>query len=177
MKISGFLYTVILTATVFAAFITSIANIIISIINSYRLKQIEVQKKINEIDKYRYSRLYELIINWHKYDSEIKGETVSKMASYRLVHLFLDDLGRYEIVKPLLDECYTEKLEPLKIKCENLLKDLIDVTAPESSCTKNPEIIKEKYFFNGKEFSKLLKNSINDQLESLLRKNNLESSF
>ena len=73
MEISGFLYTVILTATVFAAFITSIANIIISLINSYRLKQIESQKKINEIDKYRYSRLYELIINWHKYDSEIKG--------------------------------------------------------------------------------------------------------
>lgn len=53
MKISDFLYTVILTATVFAAFITSIANIIISLINSYRLKQIEAQKKINEIDKYR----------------------------------------------------------------------------------------------------------------------------
>ena len=88
MKISDFLYTVILTATVFTAFITSIANIIISLINSYRLKQIEAQKKINEIDKYRYSRLYELIVNWHKYDSEIKGETVSEMASYILVHQF-----------------------------------------------------------------------------------------
>ena len=96
--------------------------------------------------------MYELIINWHKYDSEIKGETVSKMASCRLINLFLDDLGRYEIAKPLLDECYTEKLESLKIKCENLLKDLIDVTAPESSCTKNPELIKEKYFLMGRNF-------------------------
>ena len=173
MKISDFLYTVILTATVFAAFITSIANIIISLINSYRLKQIEAQKKINEIDKYRYSRLYELIVNWHKYDSEIKGKTVSEMASYKLVNQFLDDLGRYEIAKPLLDECYTEDLEPLKIKCENLLKDLIDLTALESSCTENSEMIKENYFFNGEEFSKLLKNTINNQLESLLRKNNL----
>lgn len=39
-----FLYTVILTTTVFAALITSIANIIISLINSYRLKHIEEQK-------------------------------------------------------------------------------------------------------------------------------------
>ena len=173
MKISDFLYNVILTATVFAAFITSIANIIISLINSYRLKQIEAQKNINEIDKYRYSRLYELIVNWHKYDSEIKGKTDSEMASYRLLHLFLDDLGRYEIAKPLLDECYTEELEPLKTKCENLLKELIDLTTSESSCIENAEIIKENYFFDGEKFSKLLKNSINNQLESLLRKNNL----
>ena len=85
----------------------------------------------------------------------------------------MDDLGRYEIAKPLLDECYTEDLEPLKIKCENLLKELIDLTTSESSCTENAEIIKENYFFDGEEFSKLLKNTINNQLESLLRKNNL----
>ena len=53
MEKKDFLYTVILTTTVFAALITSIANIIISLINSYRLKHIEEQKKLNEIDKYR----------------------------------------------------------------------------------------------------------------------------
>ena len=50
MEKKDFLYTVILTTTVFAALITSIANIIISLINSYRLKHIEEQKKLNEIE-------------------------------------------------------------------------------------------------------------------------------
>ena len=61
MEKKDFLYTVILTTTVFAALITSIANIIISLINSYRLKHIEEQKKLNEIDKYRYSRHYQAL--------------------------------------------------------------------------------------------------------------------
>ena len=114
MEKKDFLYTVILTTTVFAALITSIANIIISLINSYRLKHIEEQKKLNEIDKYRYSRLHEILINWHKYDSEIKGETDSEIAFYRLLNQFMDDLGRYEIAKPLLDAGYTEELENKK---------------------------------------------------------------
>ena len=117
MEKKDFLYTVILTTTVFAALITSIANIIISLINSYRLKHIEEQKKLNEIDKYRYSRLHEILINWHKYDSEIKGETDSEIAFYRLLNQFMDDLGRYEIAKPLLDAGYTEELENKKIEC------------------------------------------------------------
>ena len=115
MEKKDFLYTVILTTTVFAALITSIANIIISLINSYRLKHIEEQKKLNEIDKYRYSRLHEILINWHKYDSEIKGETDSEIAFYRLLNQFMDDLGRYEIAKPIIDAGYTEELENKKI--------------------------------------------------------------
>ena len=69
MELNEFFTTVILTAAVFAALVTSIANIIISLMNNWRLKKIEKQKQMNEIDKYRYSRLYELILNWHKYDS------------------------------------------------------------------------------------------------------------
>lgn len=163
----------ILTTTVFAALITSIANIIISLINSYRLKHIEEQKKLNEIDKYRYSRLHEILINWHKYDSEIKGETDSEIAFYRLLNQFMDDLGRYEIAKPLLDAGYTEELENKKIECENLLNNLVEAEAPDGTHTKDFPIIREKYFASGQEFSKLLKNAINSQLESLLRKSNI----
>ena len=173
MEKKNFLYTVILTTTVFAALITSIANIIISLINSYRLKHIEEQKKLNEIDKYRYSRLHEILINWHKYDSEIKGETDSEIAFYRLLNQFMDDLGRYEIAKPLLDAGYTEELENKKIECENLLNNLVEAEAPDGTHTKDFPIIREKYFASGQEFSKLLKNAINSQLESLLRKSNI----
>ena len=57
MELNEFFTTVILTAAVFAALVTSIANIIISLMNNWRLKKIEKQKQMNEIDKYRYSRL------------------------------------------------------------------------------------------------------------------------
>ena len=173
MEMKDFFTAEILTATVFAALITSIANIVISLINSYRLKHIEDKKKINEIDKYRYSRLYELIINWHKYDSELKGETAGEIAFYRLLNLFMDDSGRYVIAKPLLDKCYIENLENKKTECENLLNDLIKAEAPDGTHTKDFPIIKEKYFAGGSEFSELLKNAINSQLEALLRKSNL----
>lgn len=173
MEMKVFFNTVILTAAVFAALITSIANVIISLINNHRLKKIEDQKKINEIDKYRYSRLYELIINWHKYDSEVKGETASEIAFYKLINLFMDDSGRYEIAKPLFDKYYIENLENKKIECEELLRSLIEAEVPDGTHTKDFQIIKEKYFASGKEFSELLKNAINSQLESLLRKSDI----
>ena len=172
METKNFLYTVVLTTTVFAAFITAITNIIISLMNSYRLKHIEIQKKINEIDKYRYCRLYELVANWHKYDSEIKEKSVDKIAFYKLFNLFMDDLGRYEIAKPLLDKCYIDKLEKQKIECQYLLNDLIEAETPDGTHSKDFPIIKEKYFASGMEFSELLKNAINNQLESLLIKSN-----
>ena len=110
-----FLNTVLLTTAVFAAFITSLANVVISLINNHKLKKLEDKKQMNEIDKYRYSMLYELVINWHKYDSKIEGTTVSEIAFYKLINLFMDDSGRYEIAKPLLDECYIRELENKKV--------------------------------------------------------------
>lgn len=41
---NAFFDTVVLTAVVFAAFVTSTANIVISLINNNRLKKIEKQK-------------------------------------------------------------------------------------------------------------------------------------
>ena len=59
-----FWHSIVLTAGVFAALITSVANIVISIFNNSRLKTIEKNKQMTEIEKYRYSRLYEQILNW-----------------------------------------------------------------------------------------------------------------
>lgn len=172
MDAKTFFNTVILTAAVFAALITSIANIIISLVNNHRLKKIENKKQMNEIDKYRYSRLYELILNWHKYDSEVKGETAAEIAFYKLLNLFMDDLGRYEMAKPLLDGCYIEKLENKKIECEKLLDDLVKAEALDGTHSEDFPIIKERYFKSGADFSKMLKQVINTQLEVLLGKSN-----
>lgn len=172
MSMSTFVNTVILTTAVFAALITSIANIIISLINNHRLKSIEKQKQMNEIDKYRYSRLYELVLNWHNYDSDQRGETASEIAFYRLLNLFMDDSGRYEIAKPLLDKCFIEELEAKKVECEELLHALVEAEAPDGTHSKEFPTIKQQYFESGSEFSKMLKETINSQLELLLRKSN-----
>lgn len=173
MEMNDFFSNVILTATVFAALTTSVANVIISLINNHRLKIIEAKKRTNEIDKYRYGRLYELVLNWHRYDSPVKGKTASKIAFYKLLNLFLDDSGRYEIAKPFLDKCYIENLENKKTECTKLLDELVDAEAPDGTHTKDFQIIKEKYFANGMQFSEMLKNAINSQLESLLERNEI----
>ena len=64
-------------------------------------------------------------------------------------------------------------MENKKIECENLLNNLVEAEAPDGTHTKDFPIIREKYFASGQEFSKLLKNAINSQLESLLRKSNI----
>ncbi len=167
---NNILTSVVFTAAVFAALVTSIANIIISLINGQRLKNIEMQKQLNEIDKYRYSRLYELVLNWHQYDSDTKEETASEIAFYKLLNLFLDDSGRYDIAKPLLDESYVENLEIQKVKCEEMLNVLIEEETQDGTHTKQFPIIRQEYFSLGEQFSKMLKEAINSQLEELLRK-------
>ncbi len=170
MKPNEIINTVILTATVFAALITSIVNIIISLMNNHRLKKIEKQKQMNEIDKYRYSRLYELILNWHKYDSSKTGETAEEIAFYRLLNLFMDDSGRYEIARPLLDECYKKDLDVKKIEGEKLLSELVSAEAPDGTHSDEFSTIKQRYFDIAKEFNEMLKAAINSQLEELLGK-------
>lgn len=130
----------------------------------------EERKQIDEIDKYRYSRLYELVINWHKYDSKVEGTTAEEITFYRLLNLFMDDSGRYEIAKPLLDKDYIEHLESKKGECKKLLEDLVEAELPSGTHTEDFQSIKEKYFKGAEEFSELLKSAINSQLESLLRK-------
>lgn len=170
--LNSFLNTVILTAGVFAAIVTSVTNIIISLINNHRLKSIESQKQLTEIDKYRYRKLYELILNWHNYDSPNQGKTANQIAFYKQLNLFLDDKGRYEIAKPLLDECYITSLDLLKEKCEKLLLDLIHVENADGTHSEEFPTIKQAYFDGGIEFSKILKKSINSQLGVLLGKSN-----
>lgn len=170
MDAPTFINTVILTAAVFAALISSIANIVISLINNHRLKSIEKEKRLNDIDKYRYSRLYDLVVRWHEYDSEYTGQTASEIAHNRLVNMFLDDTGRYDLAKPLLDKSYIEDLEKKKEDGNKLLEQLVSALTSNNSRSEDISNIKERYFDAGKEFSASLKSAINDQLATLLQK-------
>ena len=130
-------------------------------------------EQMNEIHKYRYSRIYELILNWHKYDSASKGDTAGEIAFNKLLNLFMDDLGRYKILKPLLDECYKRELDVKKIEGEKLLNDLIGAETPDGTHSKEFPTIKQRYFNVAIEFDEMLKSIINIQLEELLRKASL----
>lgn len=46
-----------------------------------RIKIIEQQKNMTEIERYRYVHLYEILLNWHNYDSDIEGETPEEIDS------------------------------------------------------------------------------------------------
>lgn len=170
MSSNTFFNTIVLTTAVFAALISSIANIIISLLNNYRIKKIEKQKQINEFDKYRYSRLYELLLNWNNYDTATKGETAEEIAFYRLLNLFMDDCKRYMLVKPLLDQCYREPLETKKTEGEQLLNALIRAETPDGTHLVEFSTIRVQYFDAGERFSELLKSTINNQLDVLLQK-------
>lgn len=169
MGVKEIISQVILTAIVFAAFVTSIANMIISLMNNHRLKKLEKQKVMNAIDKYRYSRLYELVLNWHNYDSPHKGENAGEIACNRLINLFLDDVGRYELAKPLLDECYKKEIEEIISKGEEVLHDLIE-KEEAGNRTKEFLDVQQKYFDAGKDLDHKLKEAINVQLDKLLFK-------
>lgn len=164
---------VIISSAVFAALITSITNMIISLLNNRRLKIIEKQKKSGEIDKYRYSRLYEMLLNWHQYTSEFKGESTEETAVRRLANEFLDNAGRYDIVRPLLDKQYIMELDEIRKKGNALANELVRFGQDKEEKSKEENMddyqeIKMRYFKIGIEFADKLKKVINEQLEELL---------
>lgn len=165
----SFFNTVVLTSVVFAACVTSVFNMAISIMNNHRLKKIEKQRSMREIDKYRYCKLYELILNWNKYDAPQKGKTAEEIAFYRMVNLFIDDSYRYEIAKPLLDKYYVKELEIMKLEGNKSLNSFIETEAPDGTHSEDYFDIKQKYFDISINFSEKLKASINRQLEELIR--------
>lgn len=160
----------LLTATVFASIISSIISIIIAIINNIHVKRIERSKYHDEINKYRYSRLYELILNWHSYGTPIesKGKTPGQIASDRLLNLFLDNRGRYIIARPLLDKQYLQKLDDLELECNELLIQLIHNEDASGHHTPEFSVIMDSYHKSSGVFDTLLRNTINEQLEELL---------
>jgi tRNA A37 N6-isopentenylltransferase MiaA len=74
MDLNTFINSSLLSAAVCAAAIAAITNLIVSINNNIRLNNLERIKKMNEIDKYRYSRLYELLMDFYKSFNSIQVE-------------------------------------------------------------------------------------------------------
>lgn len=164
---NSLLTTVIFTSTVFAALLTSLMNLFISLINNRRLNVIETQKKINEIDKYRYSRLYEVMLNWHNYDFKIEGNDLDETILLRLMMNFIDDSQRYDFIRPLLDQKFIDLLDEKKEKGYSLLYELYIIRTTDNH-RKDFMAIKEEYLHNSTEFRNQLIECITQQLNLLL---------
>lgn len=167
---------IILSSAVFAALISSLTNVIISLINNKRLSIIEKQRKQSDIDRYRYIHLYEMLVNWNEYDTikmpnvnyendneEEYMEYIRKCREY-ILNVFVDDKNRYEIIKPLLNEEYKKELDVLKEDGENYLLKI----AYSEDIDEHSALEKEYAKITGK-FSNKLKGVINQQLRDLLK--------
>lgn len=143
---------------------------IISYLNSNKRSKMSEGKPMDLTDKYRYDKLCEIVMNWDKFDSTADGSTNEEAAFHKLLNLFPDDSNRYAMVKPLLDEHYIENLENQKKECENLFDALAKAETAEGLPAKAFLSILERYIESGKEFSTLLKSTVNNQMGALLRK-------
>ena len=156
---------IIVTPCVIAALITSIFNIVISKMNNNHLKKAENDRRISEMDKYRYTRLCDMLANWHNYSSKPNKDEI---ANFVLINGFLDDSGRYEIVRPLLDKDYLKKLDEKKMYGNDLLGKLVENETPDGQHTKEFSAIKKEYIENSREFSNILRDAINMTIEKLM---------
>ena len=100
------------------------------------------------------------------YDTKCIEENV---AFNKLLNLFMDDSGRYRLARPLLDKKYTTSLDTKKVECEQWLNSLVNAELPDGTHTSDFKKIKDIYFDKSIEFSNMLINAINDQLEYLLK--------
>lgn len=160
--------SVIFNASVLAAAIASIFNFIVASVNNRRLKKIEESKKLTSIQQYRYTNLYELIKHWHEYDSKFEEDTVGKMAANRLMNMGLDNIGRYEIAKPLIHPQYTPALDDMVETINSSLKKLIAQETSDGKRLEKFDIAFDEYTQISMEFEKALKHAINKQLKEFL---------
>lgn len=167
---------ILFTSAVIASFVTSVANIIIAIINNHRLKLIEKEKQKNVLTAYRYKCLHEMLLKWQEYDTpvEMEGKELSQIAEERIHNSFLDNSRKFQIISPLMDQKYKENIEKINEKGKNLLSELIDI---EKKLGKNSseelrleyERLFVIYMEVASNYTTELEKTINLQLEELLK--------
>ena len=144
--------------------------VIAAVISAFMQLMVFSKSKKKEVNAYRYSRLYDLIASWYKFDSNVDGDTAEQIAVKKNIVQFLDDTRRYELAKPLLDECYTFELDKKHQECDKLLYVLMNAEKYMQTDYDSYLNIREQYFRSGGEFSDLLKLNINKQIIKLLSK-------
>ena len=160
--------TVVINATLIAAVFGAITNFIIALINNHRLRAIEKEKKMSEIQKYRYTNLFELVKQWNQYETENKGETAGQIAINRLINIPMDSIERYNIAKPLINPKHIDKLDEQAKKIHELLGKVVVLETEDGKKLDGFHEMLKLYSDYGFAFSDKLKKIIYDQLKELL---------
>jgi hypothetical protein len=167
---SNTILPVIISVGVVAAAIAAIANVIVALMNNKRLKGIEKDKKMTEIQKYRYTQLYEIIKHWYDFDTDIDvaEKSEGEIASIRLMHKPLDHKGRWDIVKPLLNPKFTNGIDDMVEKVDELLLKFVKLSKEKEEKEEIVDNARWDYSSCGEKFGKMIRNAINNQLQELL---------
>lgn len=160
--------TIVISTSVITAALAAIVNVIIALMNNRKLKIIENTKKMTEIQKYRYTNLFELIKGWHSYDSIYSGETSEQIIANRLLNAPLDDIGRFNIARPLLNPRYINELDEIANEVNLLMAELLKYETFDGKHFDGFDEAHQNYMKCGTRFEKALKIAVNEQLKELL---------
>lgn len=179
MDINGSAITILLTSAVIASLVTSVANIILAIFNNNRLKSIEKETRMNELITYRYTHLFDMLLKWKEYDTpfETRDKNPSQIATDRIFNSFFDSHRRFEIISPLVDECYKKDINNLNDQGEQLLNELFKIESAlenESSAELKEEHSKlfNKFIDIAMKYTTEIEKVVHLQLEQLWKKSN-----
>ena len=168
-------FVVLLTSAVIGAFITSITNIIISFINSHKLKSIENIKRNHEIEAYRYKELYKILSNWTELNNSfiVENKSVSQIASERLIDIFISDHRKYEMMEPLLSEKYKNDLIKKYEEVNAYLIEVIDLEnisdySSNMEAKEKHKLLFSKFKCSAADYDNHLLNVLSSQLSELL---------
>ena len=167
---------ILISSAVIAAVIASFSNLIISIINSNKIKKQEIIKRNHAIETYRYTKLYEVLEKWVELndDFQTKGKTLAQIAADRIINGFLNDHRKHEMIKPLISDKYKKQLDDQYNNTNNYLMELLDL---ESSIKQNEsKELKDKHQTVFSDFSRsavqyeeLIIKVINIQMSELMK--------
>lgn len=172
--------TIVLTSAVVASLVTSIANILIAILNNHKIVSIEKEKQKNSLISYRYKCLYEMLLKWQEYNTpyEIKDKEPSEIATERLFNGFFDSHRKFQIISPLLDEEYKRDAEKLNKEGEKLINELIELEYQldknsDEKLSQKHKILFREFIGIASSYATEIEKIVHLQLEELLKKSNV----
>lgn len=172
--------TILLTSAVVASLVTSVANIVISIFNNRRIKLIEKEKRKNDLITYRYKCLYNMLLKWQEYDTpyEIKDKNPLQIARDRIFNGFFDSYRRFQIISPLMDEKYKDKVNSLYKEGENLLGKLFEIEfklekKSDAELRQQHEKLIKEFIEIASNYAIEIKRATCVQLEELMKENSI----
>ena len=161
-------------ATIVASIITSQNDRHIARENNHTTFILEDKRYERDRLVFRYTKLYQLLIDWNTYQSEIiEADDYRLIAKTRLLNGLGDSRRREQLMTPLLDPKFKSEFKSKYCKCEDSFKKWLqyskDAGINPSERNKLAEAAAfQTYVEEYIQYANLISNSIESQLEELL---------